>query len=296
VLEMLHVASLEKATELLAEKTPRLLCRLAPAEIMKQAARVKAGAFDFDGTLVTGSQWKSVEALMPAPLKAEQESIRNWYYAHTNNGNELSLPVTDPDWFHGTLIKGNRLVAEGAWIAESFRLFGKAGITEAQIKQVSFGISPREGALDLLNLFDPRVIISFGIEQVILAWAKHHGVPSAVAASRLQFDDRGVVSGCHINLVASETKEFAADLFRKATGIHEEELLVLGDSVVDIAMMHPNGFNILIVPPSETDKRIADFRHNHLEAMWDKLSLILISDSLLPLVELIETARDFNEP
>lgn len=289
-LPIVYTPDLVSANQAMATKQEQVLSVYPPEELSARLARVRVGAFDFDGTLVTGSQWKVLDEFMSAELRQEAEAIRDWYFAHTRDGHSNGLSLDDEDWFHADLAAGNRLVAEAAWIAESIRLFGKAGIGMDHIEKTAQQLIAREGAIELLGLMSQRVIISFGIEQVIKSWLTFHGLRSPVAASRLTLKN-GVVAGCHINLVVGETKPFAADRFRKLTGASEEELMVVGDSVVDAAMMRPGGFNVMIMPPGESDKRIVEFRENHLPAMWDRLTLILQTDSLVPLVELIRTAR-----
>jgi len=290
----IHVTpKLEDAIVLLEGTSSDCLISLVPEdELMRRAARITAGAFDFDGTLTTGSQWRAIDDLMPEVLRELGSQNRDWYWSHLHKIGNLPASVLDPDWFHSDLHEGNQKVAEGAWIAETISLYRQAGLTRRDIEDVWLALPQREGACDLLELVDPRVVISFGVEQVILSWLQNlQVVDTAVAASRLKFNEEGVVSGCHINLVVSETKQFAADRFRQITGVAEDQLLVVGDSVVDVHMMHPRGFNILIVPRAEADKKLAGFRTNGIGVMWDRLTAILVSDSLQPLVELIERAR-----
>lgn len=290
-LPVIQVSTHEQAIAALSTKRPKLLSLITPAQLRRLLGQVRAGAFDFDGTLVTGSQWMQLDQLLPPELQKEADRIRSWYFAQTQDGHATPILLDHPDWFHGRLASGNRLVAEGAWIAEGIRLFEKARITKHQLQETATHLPARDGAIALLQLMQPRVIISFGIEQIIQAWLAHHAIEAPIAASRLFFNDFDIISGCHINLVASETKKLAADRFRLLTDVHEQELLVIGDSLVDVEMMHSGGLNVLIIPPGEQDKRLVDFRHNHLSTMWDRLSLILQSDSLQPLVNLIMRAR-----
>src|SRR3989338_810815 len=86
-IETQYVHSLEETIVWMSDRVPRILSRIPIVEIRNRAAKTKAGAFDFDGTLVTGSQWKTVDALLPAELQAEQEATRSWYFSHVHNGN-----------------------------------------------------------------------------------------------------------------------------------------------------------------------------------------------------------------
>lgn len=290
-LETRHVLSFDETIDLTRERAQRMLIRSSFDQIVRRAGELKAGAFDFDGTLTPKNQWQSLDRFLTPELQAENARDLDWYLAHTHNGSGHQRTLEDPDWFHGDLLEGNKPVAEGAWIAASIGRFARCNVTKTQVVDAGRSLPPRDGALDLLRLLPTRVIISFGLEQLIQAWAHHHGVPCPVAASRLLFSSNETVSGSHMNLVGSATKEHACNRFRELSGVEESHLMVVGDSPVDVHMMHPQGFNVLIIPPTEADKKLTDFRDNHLSAMWDRLTLILICDSLRPLVQLIETAR-----
>ena len=113
-----------------------------------------------------------------------------------------------------------------------------------------------------------------------------------MAASRLIFDNDGRIENLHINIVGSGSKQFAAQRFRRLTQIDDSELLVVGDSVVDVHMMSELTFNVLVVPRSEIDRKLKDFRQNNLAAMWNRITMILADDSLEPLVQLLREARE----
>lgn len=280
------------ASMLLRVRDSFIISRVGNANAVRsRLASVRAGLFDFDGTLVAGNQWQVLDALMPSSLVLEAEAIRNWYFAHTHDGNEDGVPLRHPDWFHCRLMEGNRLVAESAWIAASLSLYQRAGMTKQTMTDAARSLIPRQGAVRLIRIMRPRAIISFGMEHMIKAWLSHNRLTCAVAASRLRFDELGNIVCMHPNLVVSETKQHAATLFRLKSGVSEYKTLVVGDSSVDAKMMTSETFNVLIIPPGETDRRVAEFRDNHLDSMWERLSLVLVCDSLQPLVRLILTAR-----
>ncbi len=267
-----------------------LITRIPLHKLFERARHIYHGAFDFDGTLIPGSQWKATSALMPPSLAAQDEENRAiyWKQKHEQPIRPDLIDLEDPDWFHGGFYPENLKVMDGAWIAETIRLYSEARITRAQIAEVAKTLPPREGALELLQAMEKRVIITFGIEQLIQDWVEHHQVhPTSVAASRLKFNEENQVYGCHINLVASHTKKCAVERFREVGKIDGENLLVIGDSVVDVHMMGTDSFNVLIVPPNELDRKLADFREGNLASMWDRITLILASDSLIPLLNLL---------
>jgi phosphoserine phosphatase len=288
-----HVPKLQDALELIdIDAGEQIISRIPVPQLMEHAGQVKAGAFDYDGTLTPTSQWKQVSARIPEELRAVDAANRDLYWS-TPQDQDNGMDVSNPDWLLGHIDPRNRDIAEGAWIAETIRLYSEGGITRENLREIAAGIPPRDGAVELLRLFDPRVVISFGMEQIIQDWLMFMDLTGTpVGASRLTFGADNVVHGCHINLVASKTKAVAADRFRKLTGIQEHDLLVLGDSIVDAEMMQPGGLNLLIIPPDEADKKLEAFRNGHLAEMWDRLTAILLSNSLMPLVGLIEMARE----
>ncbi len=284
--------SLDVAMSLLQQPGHCIISRLPAKDLLARAKRVTAAACDYDGTLIAGSQWVAVDQLVPTVFHAQMNASRTWFFSHRDTGTN-GMTIDNPDWFHAVIETSNDPIAEAAWVAETFQIYRDARIHRDQLHQVGTHLIPREGAIHLLELMKHRVVISMGIEQVIESWLRHHAIISPIAASRLLFED-GLVSGYHFNLVVGHTKRTAADRFRKMTNVQETDLLVLGDSAIDATMMYPESFNVLILPLGESDARLSEYRLRHIPTMWDKLTLILQSDSLLPLVHLIQSARTQN--
>lgn len=284
------VRSMDDATTILSQSKPCMVSRVPALDLKSHARTVSAGAYDFDGTLISGSQWIGMEQLVPQNFHPQMNASRTWFFSHRNTGTN-GMSVNHPDWFHSVIERSNDPVAEAAWVAETFQIYKDARIAQKQVYRVGQQLIPREGAIALLNLLERRVIISMGIEQVIAAWLQHYMISSPIAASRLLFE-QDVVSGFHFNLVVGNTKQTAVARYCKMAQIPETHLLVLGDSAVDATMMYPNSFNVLILPLGEKDDRISAYRLRHIPDMWDRLTLILQSDSLLPLVQLIKSARN----
>ena len=281
--------SLDVALSLLQQPGSRIISRIPAQDLRTHASQVTAAACDYDGSLIAGNQWQTVDQLVPPVFHAQMNASRTWFFSHRNTGTN-GMTIDHPDWFHSVIETSNDPVAEAAWVAETFQIYKEARLLQEHLGQIGRSLTPREGAIRLLELMTRRVVISMGIEQVIEPWLQHHAVPSPVAASRLLFEN-GVVSGYHFNLVVGHTKRTAVDRFRKITNVEEANLLVLGDSAIDATMMYPKSFNVLIVPLGEADDRISAYRLRHIPTMWDNLTLILQSDSLLPLVHLIQSAR-----
>lgn len=97
--------------------------------------------------------------------------------------------------------------------------------------------------------------------------------------------------GFHPNVVVSATKKTALLRFMRLAEVQEHELLVMGDSINDFDMMLEKSLNILLIPPAEIDERLIAFRRGYLKHMWPRLSAILVSNSLFPLVEFILDSR-----
>jgi phosphoserine phosphatase len=274
----------------LREGQPKLLTRITPDALYRRAGKLEAGAFDFDGTLTAGSEWRAMGSLMRPDLHDIEMDNFRWYLSHISGQCSNVVSLDDPDWWMEHLESGNLLAVESAWVTSSVYLMRLSGITEEQLDDVAKTLSPREGALELLRLMDKRVVISFGIEQFIKSWLRHVDVSAAVAATRIIFDDAGLVNRCHINVVGAGSKKFVVKRFRDLSHVREDHLLVVGDTVLDASMMSPSSFNVLIIPPNEIENQNSDFRNN-LPKMWDRLTAILVCDSLAPLAELIKEAR-----
>lgn len=269
---------------------PKFIVSCGPTEFIARAGRLTGGLFDFDGTLHPSSQWRVIMNRLPRDLIEHDERIRSWYWNQLH-GKPAFVDLDHPDWFHGIMEIGNQAVVDGAWAASSIHMLMQGDVRRQAFQEVAQELGARKGAIELLELLARRAVVSYGLETIISDWLVHHQVTSAIAATRLHFNADGRLTDYHPNIVASPTKEHAANRFRAVTGIHERNLLVVGDSVVDIHMMHEGGFNVLILPPTEADRKLRDFRENNLSGMWARLTAILVSDSLQPLVDLINLRR-----
>jgi phosphoserine phosphatase len=189
------------------------------------------------------------------------------------------------------MMPGNQPAVDGAWVAQDINWYKEAGLTREDFLRVATELDARDGASELLLMMDHRVIITFGIEQVVQDWLAQRKIRASVAGTRLTFTEQGLLTGHHPNVVTSTTKALAYDRFLKLSTLTPGETLVIGDSVVDVHMMQPGGFNVLLLPPGESEKKLRDFRENNLASMWERLTMILVSDSLSPLVDLFMHAR-----
>lgn len=289
--DVTHVTNLDQALALVDAGGTRIISRVPITQLIKLAGLVRAGAFDFCGTLTTGSQWRTLDSLMPSHYWERGLEKYRWYQENRHNRQPHTTSLEDPDWFLGSINPENLDAIDASFVVMPIMHAEAAGVLMRDIQEAGRHLPIRPGAKELLCLTNPRVVISFGLETMILPWLQQYDIKSAVAATRVEEDELGRVCGFNVNLVLPSTKRLAADRFRALSGLQEEELLILGDTIFDADMMQPRSFNVLIVPPGETDQKLNDFRNGNLAYMWDRLTMILISDSLMPLVELIRQAR-----
>lgn len=289
-----YVATPDEVLAILERETVSdhlILSKNKPDLIKKMASSIRHLAADFDGTITAGSQWVEIQNFLPRNLLTEEHEDRDWYYDQTSDYNTEITDLSDPDWLHGHLMFGNQTAVEGAWVARSFARYIQANLTDVHVRMAGQAVVMRQGATELFELMHQRVVITFGVEQIIQAFLEKNKLHASVAATRLTFDKSGFINGYNRNVIVSATKASAAKRFHELVGDPPPFFLSIGDSIVDIKMMPENGFNVLIMPPGEANKKLAAFRRNHLAAMFDKLTMILVSDSLLPLVDLIRRAR-----
>lgn len=295
MIEIICTRKLSEAMEVLSRLGPHdevLIARKhSPHFILDALKRVENGVFDFDGTATSGSQWKALGTFLPKNYIDEETVDRDWYYSLIMNG--FSEPPKDPDeWWIEHVVEGNMQAVEGAWAARAFERFKKSGITQDDIVSAAAILQPREGLAKLFSMLDRRVIVTFGIENVVKEFLAQHELEAQIAATRIEFDANGAMTGYNRNVVVSATKAVAVDRYRELYDIKDpRSILAVGDSVVDIHMMPVSGVNVLLLPTKEMDRKLKAFRDNHIEKMWEKLSCVLASESLQCLPDLLAQAR-----
>ncbi len=284
--------TVDEARELLSGTEDRIVTKLQPAEILKRARWIKAGAFDFDQSLAIGNQWLEIESIVGSHYIQGEQSDREWYLerAHANHTNHKG-PIEDTDWFFEKTVLDNRAAVEGAWVARSVKRFEQQAVMDSTFAHIGKHMTLRDGARDLFALLEKRLVISMGIEQLIAASLQHNGMSAGVIATRLVFNKENTVSGCHRNVVVSTSKGVAHRRFVELSEMRVKHHLVLGDSYFDIHMMPQGAFNVWIVPHSDVDNGLVNYRDAHFEIMLDRATIVLYSNSLLPLVMLIREAR-----
>jgi phosphoserine phosphatase len=167
------------------------------------------------------------------------------------------------------------------------------GITKTQLQEAGKKVPLREGAKKLMELFEihERLIVSWGIKPLIESCMSHHEIETGVAATILAYDEQERINRVHPGaVVVGQNKHLAVEAFLELGDLGGEHVLAVGDSSWDLMMMPKGGTNVLLVSKYGSDEsRIVKDRY--LDLMWNKLTLIVQSASLMPLVELIEESR-----
>lgn len=283
--------TLKEARALLSDNQQRIVTNLDLSEVLARAGVVQAGAFDFCHSLAVGSQWPVIENMMSDELRHAAKADYDWYLNWTAHEDANGILLNDPDWFIEHGVHANRATIEGAWLGRSFQRFIDAKIHHDQFLNAGYDIVLRDGASELFDLVSHRVVISMGMEQIIQACLMHNNLTASIAAARMTFAPDGRCNGYHRNIIASSSKGAALDRFMALNGLPVTAHLVIGDSFIDIEMMPEGAFNVWILPHVQNNESMAKYRSTHFEDMLARVTIILYSNSLMPLVELIREAQ-----
>ncbi len=232
---------------------------------------------DFDGTLIAGSQWRDVGTLMRPELREADIEDAKRYFA----GRERSD------------------LSDIAFIFRSIERMRESGIVEGALELLARKQMPREGAGELFGSFDRAAIISYGMSDYIRMWRSGHGIGAVgtcdIFALELSWDRRMLanypLAGCKKATVISDgNKGYAMDIFLAKHGLHPRDALVMGDAPTDLKMMmHAESCGVLMMPKIDPELARKLQREKVLKEMLPKVSAILVSDTLTPLVELRTT-------
>lgn len=290
-LEICQYYTFDQARELLSGQTDRIVTHLNPNSLRRRASFIEAAAFDFDGSLAEGSQWFCARQLISKALRDADNADLKWYLDWAKEVRIVHSTLDDPNWFMGNGDHMNVAAIEGAWISRSIQRFIEAGLTQADFEKAGRNVVLRTGTSELFRLIPTRVIISMGLEQVIRACIERYHLTSAIAATRLNFETNGTLIGYHPNVVVSMTKKAALNRFMHLNGVHIANHLVIGDSYIDIEMMPEQSFNVWIRPHTDESEGMAEFREARFESMLRRATMVLYSNSLEPLAQLLKEAK-----
>lgn len=266
-----------------------LICSRIPRHTLLQRGKmVDTGIFDFDFTLTgTRSQWHEVQiACLRGTAAEDEDRDRDFYYGGKPTwGGESPYPQNDA-WLKDA---GCRDLSseQAAYGTRTIMRWAMAGVTRSKLRKVGAKIALREGVADVFNEIERRVIISFGIEELIEACLEANKLSATVVANRLFYDQRGRVRSHHPHVVVNATKQLIARQLLAQARTPAEHVLCIGDSVGDIEMAPPFGLNILLLPRDTVSAQIGKWRDGQLPQLWDKVRCVVISDTFYPVWELV---------
>lgn len=229
---------------------------------------------DNDGTVVAGSQWMDLRALMHDGHREDDEADAAAYFRgeRSDEGDAAFL-----------LRSVDRLVA--------------SGLTRGQVRGKARNQAPRRGTRELFASYGggrSAAIVSYGLEGYIAEWASVHSVPVVeIFAAKLRWsghEDADTLAGCDRATVVTEAnKGKAREAFSHRLHLDGHEVMVVEDTPRMLARMkHPHNVGVLVVPRRDPQShRIPDrLRQLADPALFHAIDLVLVSDSLEPLVSL----------
>ena len=228
-----------------------------------------------DGTVIAGSQWLDFRGRMTEEHR-EADARDAARYVSGDRSDE-----------------GDRRL-----ILERARRLRESGLREDDIYQMATRQSPRPGVRSLFASFPEQntAIVSYGLADYPLAWARAHGVPvGKVYALRLTWREKGDALVLHgwdeRTLVTEATKGDARDRFRRTRDVDEQDVLVIEDTPSMLARMrHPENLAVLIIPrhdpqPGRTAERLRQLGE---AGRFEDIDAFLVSDGF----DLLLAARE----
>lgn len=292
-----YAQTYEEALAFMRSGQHQLISRVPLLELAERAKRVKDGLFDFDGTLHAGNVWHELHKLLPPHLQAEDDRLRAYFFGGALTRPTGRVNLLSPNWFFDHADPRNKDTMQGAYLALAISWYIQSGVTRGDFHAIVDRLGERPGARELMMLMRHRCICTYGLEPAPDHWLRRRGIVGHPIGTRLYFSGSGpdaTITGFHPKVVTASTKQLVAQTYMEGGDTRPEELLVTGDTIVDISMMLPETFNVLVVPKTERDARVRQFRSAHLETLWEKITVINLCDSLMPLVSLIRTARGMD--
>ena len=236
------------------------------AEVFERDLRAaKGGVFDFDGTVHAASQWIAMRECMTPECREQDAEGARLYFSQENRKDH-----DDIDLIFGSI---RRL------IKSELKL-------DQMLDHVRLDV-PRAGAPELVRSFRGRsMIVSFGIQDYIEAWLSFFDIPASVAALKLRWRNELLRGFDARSVVIDGNKGIMYDAFLAEHQLNSQEVLVMGDALTDIQMMRRESIGVLVVPKFDPQSERQVHRMEHLESLWDRVSAVLLCDSLEPIVTL----------
>ncbi|MBU0646617.1 haloacid dehalogenase-like hydrolase [Patescibacteria group bacterium] len=268
---------------------PFLLSCIPPEELIQRLAEVRHGIFDFDDTLATGNQHEELRKFMP-----EETSAFDLEYLYWILGADKTFRGVRPQefwWFDPDNHKSiQTAVIEAFFVGMNVGTMRAEHIDQQIVEQVSAAMVAREGVPELFARLQHTCIITYGYEDVVKMWAERSRIKTHVSGIRLAYDQNEKVAGAYPgSLIVGQTKGFAAEEFRTKFGINHHGILTIGDRPFDIEMFYddPSAVNALIFSPNKAKERFDSFDIPANRERWNRVTCVLVSDSLQPLVDML---------
>lgn len=266
-----------------------LFSSLSMEELQARLALVTYGFFDYDGTVVEENQWAKLQELMSDINKELERLDRTYYFQNKDQFGNSPFPGNDfwaiaEDTF-------NLSAFEAAYVTRSIGRLITDLVIRLQIENIGANMTVRQGIKELFEKLQRVHIISYGIEQVIMACIKANFLDAKVCGWRLIFEDNNkrLISNHPRYIVVTEVKGQIVQSIMKREGLKPEQTLGLGDSLGDIDMMQYGGLNGLIIPIKGAHKKLDMARNDYLFTIWKtgKLSFVIVGDTFNSLLEVM---------
>ncbi|NBS41644.1 hypothetical protein EBS80_03205, partial [bacterium] len=176
---------------------------------------------------------------------------------------------------------------QAAYGTRTMMRWAAAGITRDQLRSVGARIELRDGVRELFDAIPNRTIVSFGVEDLIESCLDANRLTATVVANRLFYGEDGRVRSHHPHVVVNATKRLIAHRLLERGNVPPEHVLCVGDSIGDIEMAPPFGLNVLLLPRDALEGQIGKWRDGQLPQLWEKVRAVVVSNSLLPVWELV---------
>lgn len=301
--EIVYASSLQEAHTKALERVdnghtqPFLISLMRPEELIQRLGQVRHGIFDFDDTLAVSNQHAQLRQHLSPQTSQFDEEILAWML----RADKTFMGIAPEEiWFadqeNPELIE--RAVFEAAFVARNLTTFGDEGITRGLIEQIGAGMEGRVGAVELFARLNQTCIITYGFQQIIEAWCGANNIKTLTAGIRFIYSEDDRIIGFHPgSVVTGATKGIVAKRFRAQTGISGQPILTMGDRPFDLEMMyeHPAAVNALIFAPNKAKGRFECFDIPENRERFKRVSCVLISDTLNPLVDLLNPHIDDSQ-
>ncbi len=234
----------------------------------RNLGQVQVALYDADGTLYPGSMHNSLRELMSGDMQEAGKKLASLYF------NSTTTPLSRMQFLHG-----------------GFDRLRQSAISRNDFRNVATRLERREGLYELMKSFGRKnYIASYGYGDLIEDWAKVNELEQLIShiyALRFRWDENGQLIGRVLGTSTTEdNKGMVAIELISHLGIKPQQLLVLGDSPVTDLGMLKEGMGVLIVSHAEKDVMRRTQLLRELASAWSHIDAILVSDSLMSLVEM----------